>query len=131
MYSTPNKASAVTYSNQQITCYLGNPTTEFPARQGYKYVLGLTAASQYKVYNNFSEGPRIPFGTWVTLSQSVKLPDGAGTTNRFRIDEMRDKYQKRTPYFVDIYFGARQEPYKSACSGTSTSFGEKRMSVTF
>ncbi len=128
----PTKTSAVTYSNQQVTCYNANALTEFPARSGYKYILGVTAASQYKVYNTFSGGPRIPFGTIVTLSQVVDLPGPINVdTNRFRIDDMGDKYQTRTPYFVDIYFGPRQEPYKSACKGGSNEFGERRMSVTF
>jgi hypothetical protein len=127
MSSTPSSVSAVSHTNQQITCYLANAGTEFPARPGgYKYILALTAASQYKVYGDFSGGPRIPFGTWVTLSQTVDFPSPAEDTNRFRIDDMGDKYQTRTPYFVDLYFGSKQAPYTTNC----TNFGVKRITVT-
>ncbi|MBK3493913.1 hypothetical protein JFL43_03375 [Viridibacillus sp. YIM B01967] len=55
----PTKTSAATHNNQDITCYNANGTKEYPARSGYVYILGITAASQYKEYNNFSGGPRI------------------------------------------------------------------------
>lgn len=122
----PTSADAASYSNQQVTCYLAN-SSERPARPGYYYVVSVTAASQYKVYNNFSSGPRIPFGTWVTLSQTVDLLYPAEDTNRFRIDDMGDKYQTRTPYFVDVYFGAKDQSHLEACN----KHGVKRMTVSF
>lgn len=123
---TPSHSSAASYTNQQVTCYLSN-SGDAPARPGgYSYVQGTTAASQYKTYNRVADGPRIPFGTWVTLSQTVHLPNGQ-SKRTFRIDDMGDRYQKRTPYFVDVYFGLNNVSNRTLCTG----FGEKRMTVSW
>ena len=125
----PTKTSAGIHLDQQVTCYHANSLTQFPARSGYKYVLGVTAASQYKVYNSFTGGPRIPFGTTVTLSDTVNFPYPAHgvSTNKFRIDDMGDKFQTRTPYFVDVFYGAAEGAFVDGC----IQFGTKRMTVTF
>lgn len=90
--------------------------------------MALTAASQYKVKNNLASGPVIPFGTMVTLSETVKFPAPAEDTRRFRIDDMGDPNKTRTPYFVDIYFGKR---YPSDDYNRCIQFGVKRMTVSF
>lgn len=121
----PEHTSAASYANQTITCYLSTPGVS-PARPGSTYIVGTTAASQYKTYNKFSDGPMIPFGTNVKLSQTVYLPNGMAK-NTFRIDDMGDKFKTRTPYFVDIYFGLENSTNRTLCTG----FGDqKRMTVS-
>lgn len=120
LYFTPSRSSAASYSGQQVTCYL-SVSGQYPARPGYTYSVGTTAASQYKTYNKFSDGPRIPFGTMVTLSNTVYLPNGT-SKKTFRIDDMGDKYQKRTPYFVDVYFGLDNTNNRTFCEGFGTKY---------
>ncbi|MBQ6448481.1 hypothetical protein KGR20_23820 [Cytobacillus oceanisediminis] len=127
IYLFPNEPGAVTRTNQTSTCYLANPLTEKPSRQGYNYVAGVTAASQVNVKYDKSAPPKIPWGTWVTISKPAPIP-GVGNTSRFRIDDTGDIEWKQTPYFVDVYWGGRTTANGTSCVNN---WGIKTVNVTY
>lgn len=118
-------AGAVTRINQDVTCYVANPVTEFPSQPGYSYVFGVTAASQLSIRGNYGSKPKIPYGTRVTFSTPVYIA-GLGNKSSFTIRDTGDPNWRHTPYFVDVYFGAISK--KQSCLND---FGTKKRNITY
>lgn len=95
-----------TANNQDITAYaMGNTNGA-----GGPAVIGIVAVHP-KTAGNAQSGPILAYGTRVSLSASVAIPDQSGTPRSYSSFTVRDlgdirwSYHPNSPYWLDVYFG--------------------------
>ncbi len=144
--SVPSKTEQIAYGEQLFQHYVfSQDTTAYVAPQGATTASGEVATiGMVAVHpNTFSpidyiavySGPVIPFGTIITINQSmsalkyVTYPNSSAQYTQFIVEDLGqlNNQQNYSTWWVDLYFGVNNATNTQA----AFNFGTKSMSYTF
>lgn len=119
--AAPLLSAQAVQSNQDFTAYaMGNLYGADSSQQ-----LSPGGVAVHRV-SGTTGTPVIPFGTLITLTNgSISIPDSTGTAvvrTQFRVRDLGDFQNVRSPYWVDVYFGRyRRSGDACSCPGVNNS----------